>query len=108
MFDLSGKNVLVTGAASGIGEAAARTLGAAGAKVYLADIDFQRGISVADEIVEEGFSAEFIELDVSDKSSCVAAEAYVRNIDGTLDILVNNAGIGHVGTILETTSEDLD
>lgn len=108
MFDLSGKNVLVTGAASGIGESTARTLAAAGAKVYLADIDFQSGIAVADEIVDQGFGAEFIELDVSDKGSCIAAESYVRNIDGTLDILVNNAGIGHVGTILETTSEDLE
>jgi NAD(P)-dependent dehydrogenase (short-subunit alcohol dehydrogenase family) len=108
MFDLSGKNVLVTGAASGIGEATSRTLAAAGAKVYLADIDFQSGIAVADEIAEQGFAAEFIELDIADKSSCAAAEIYVRNIDGTLDILVNNAGIGHVGTILETTSEDLE
>ena len=108
MFDLSGKNVLITGASSGIGEAASRTLASAGAKVYLGDIDFQRGIAVADEIGEQGFAAEFVELDVSDRSSCIAAEAYIRNIDGTLDILVNNAGVGHVGTILETTSEDLD
>ncbi|MEP6704930.1 MAG: SDR family oxidoreductase [Acidobacteriota bacterium] len=109
MFDLSGKNALVTGAASGIGAAASRTLAAAGAKVYLADIDFQSGIAVADEIVEQGLKAEFLELDVSNQSSCIAAEAYVRNIGGgRLDILVNNAGIGHVGTILETTSEDLD
>ncbi|HUR96959.1 MAG TPA: SDR family oxidoreductase [Pyrinomonadaceae bacterium] len=108
MFDLSGKNALVTGAASGIGEATARTLAAAGAKVYLADIDFGRGVLIADEIVDQGFAAEFIELNVSDKTSCMAAESYVRDIDGRLDILVNNAGIGHVGTILETTSDDLD
>jgi NAD(P)-dependent dehydrogenase (short-subunit alcohol dehydrogenase family) len=108
MFDLSGKNALVTGAASGIGEATARTLAAAGAKVYIADLDFGRGISVADEISKEGFAAEFMELDVSSRSSCDAAEVYIRRTDGWLDILVNNAGIGHVGTILETTSEDLE
>src|SRR6187455_867814 len=108
MFDLSGKNALVTGAASGIGEATARTLAAAGAKVYVADLDFTRGIAVADEISKEGFAAEFMELDVASKSSCDAAESYIRRTDGWLDILVNNAGIGHVGTILETTSEDLD
>jgi len=108
MFDLSGKNALVTGAASGIGEATARTLAAAGAKVYVGDLDFTRGIAVADEISKEGFAAEFMELDVSSRSSCDAAEAYIRRTHGWLDILVNNAGIGHVGTILETTSEDLE
>jgi len=108
MFDLSGKNALVTGAASGIGEATARTLAAAGAKVYVGDLDFSRGIAVADEISKEGFAAEFMELDVSSRSSCDAAEAYIRRTHGWLDILVNNAGIGHVGTILETTSEDLE
>ena len=79
MFDLSGKNALVTGAASGIGEAPARTLAAAGAKVYVADLDFSRGIGVADEISKEGFAAEFMELDVSRKASCDAAEAYIRD-----------------------------
>jgi NAD(P)-dependent dehydrogenase (short-subunit alcohol dehydrogenase family) len=108
MFELRGKNVLVTGAASGIGAATARVLAAAGAKVYVADINFDQGVSVADEIVEQGFAAEFVELDVSKRASCTAAASFVHNTDGRLDILVNNAGIGHVGTIMETTSEDLD
>ena len=107
MFNLTGKNALVTGGASGIGAATARTLAAAGAKVYVADIDFDRGIAVADAIVSEGFAAEFMELDVSDHASCRATAASVHETDGKLDILVNNAGIGHVGTILETTAEDL-
>jgi NAD(P)-dependent dehydrogenase (short-subunit alcohol dehydrogenase family) len=108
MFDLSGKNVLVTGAASGIGEAAARTLAKAGAKVYVGDIDFARGVDVAAQIVEQGFAAEFIELDVSDRESCASAAAAILAADKRLDILVNNAGVGHVGTILETTSTDLE
>ena len=107
MFNLTGKNALVTGGASGIGAATARTLAAAGAKVYVADIDFDRGIAVADAIVGEGFAAEFMELDVSDHASCRATAASVHKTDGKLDILVNNAGLGHVGTILETTAEDL-
>ena len=108
MFDLKGKTVLVTGAASGIGAATARLLARAGARVYVGDVDFRRGIEVSDEIAESGFDCEFLELDVSDPEACLAAAATVHSRDGQLDILVNNAGIGHVGTILETTSIDLE
>ncbi len=108
MFDLTGKNALVTGAASGIGEAVARMLAHAGARVFVADIDLENGIAVADDLVENGFSAEFIELDVAESGSCLSAHRAVRDSDGKLDILVNNAGVGHVGTITETTVADLD
>ena len=108
MFDLKGKNVLVTGAASGIGKAASHVLAAAGAKVYLADVNTEQGVIVADDLTGAGLAARFMELDVTSKASAAAAEAFIRDQDGHLDILVNNAGIGHVGTILETTSEDLD
>jgi NAD(P)-dependent dehydrogenase (short-subunit alcohol dehydrogenase family) len=108
MFDLTGKNALVTGAASGIGEATARTLAASGAKVYLADLNGERGNAIAKEIGDAGHAAEFIELDVSDLDSCERAANLVTERDGRLDILVNNAGIGHVGTILETSAQDLE
>ena len=108
MFDLTDKTALVTGAASGIGEVIARTLASAGAFVYLADIDRENGERIAPEIVENGGLAEFILLDVADKESCVTAAGTVHEGRGHLDILVNNAGIGHVGTILNTNSEDLE
>lgn len=108
MFDLTGKIALVTGAASGIGEATARTLAVAGAKVYLADLDTARGTAVATEIVEAGHSAEFVELDIADHSACAHVAGVIHRNDSRLDVLVNNAGIGHVGTILETTTADLD
>jgi NAD(P)-dependent dehydrogenase (short-subunit alcohol dehydrogenase family) len=108
MFNLKGKTALVTGAASGIGASTARVLAAAGAKVYVADIDFDHGVSVADEIVEQGLAAEFVELDIASSDSSHAVAQSVLDRDGKLDILVNNAGIGHVGTILETTSADLE
>jgi NAD(P)-dependent dehydrogenase (short-subunit alcohol dehydrogenase family) len=108
MFELTGKNALVTGAASGIGAATARVLAAAGATVYVADVNFDQGVVVADEIVEQGLAAEFVELDVANRASSSKIAQSVIDRDGKLDILVNNAGIGHVGTILETTSEDLD
>jgi 2-keto-3-deoxy-L-fuconate dehydrogenase len=99
MFKLNNKIAVVTGAASGIGEAIARALASAGAKVFVADLKENEGKQVAGEI-----QGEFVRLDVSDPKSC---EELAKRV-GTCDILVNNAGIGHVGTILTTNSDDLD
>ncbi len=106
MFDLTEKTALVTGAASGIGEAIAKTLARAGAFVYVADLDEANGKRVASEIGAE--MAEFLRLNVAEKTDCELAAKTVFAEKGKLDILVNNAGIGHVGTILQTSEEDLD
>jgi NAD(P)-dependent dehydrogenase (short-subunit alcohol dehydrogenase family) len=108
MFDLTGKIVLVTGAASGIGEAIAFTLSRAGAFVYVADLDEANGERVAGEVSAEGGKATFVKLNVADNDECLRAAEIVHRDHGRLDILVNNAGIGHVGTILQTTAADLD
>ena len=108
MFDLSGKTAFVTGAASGIGEAIAHTLAQAGAYTFVADIDEQGGMAVAEAIRSAGGEAEFVHLNVADREACGSVAARVLAMCGNLDILVNNAGIGHVGTILTTDSEDLD
>ena len=108
MFDLKGKTILVTGAASGIGEAAANAVASAGAFVYVADVVPDEGRRVASAIVANGYRAEYIHLDVANEDSCRSVAASVLSERGKIDVLVNNAGIGHVGTLLETTSEDLD
>lgn len=108
MFDLTGKIALVTGAASGIGEAIAIILARAGAFVYVADLDEKNGERVADEIRTEGKQAAFLKINVAETQDCLNAAETVHKNHGKLDILVNNAGIGHVGTILETSDEDLD
>jgi len=108
MFDLTGKTALVTGAASGIGEVIARTLASADAYVYVSDVDRENGERIAREILSNGGLAEFVFLDVSDRQSCTATAETVHTARGHLDILVNNAGIGHVGTIVNTNSQDLD
>ena len=105
MFNLTGKIALVTGAASGIGEAIASTLAYAGAFVYVADLDEENGARVVKEI---GNQAEFLPLNVTEKSDCEKALQRVLEQHKKLDILVNNAGIGHVGTLEHTTEEDLD
>jgi NAD(P)-dependent dehydrogenase (short-subunit alcohol dehydrogenase family) len=108
MFDLTGKTALVTGAASGIGEAVAHRLAEAGAHVYVADLDEGNGRRVAGAIGDAGGSAAFVALDVTSEEDCIAAERRVREERGRLDVLVNNAGIGHVGTTLTTSGADMD
>lgn len=108
MFDLNGKIALVTGAASGIGEAIALTLARQGAFVYAADIDETNGRRVAAEIETDGGRAAFLKLNVAEPKDCLNAVDIVHAAHGHLDILVNNAGLGHVGTMLETTVNDLD
>lgn len=104
MFNLHDKTALVTGAGSGIGQAIARTLAAAGARVIVADLNPASGEGTVSAIRSAGGSAEFVTLDVSDAS---AADALAARL-GPVHILVNNAGIGHVGNLLNTAASDLD
>jgi NAD(P)-dependent dehydrogenase (short-subunit alcohol dehydrogenase family) len=107
MFDLNGKAAFVTGAGSGIGEAIAYALAGAGAFVYVADKDPKGGERVVETLGANGARGEFVQVDVSNKEDCKAAAAKVHATNA-LDVLINNAGIGHVGTILNTDSDDLD
>lgn len=94
MLDLSGRVAVVTGAATGIGEAIARTLAAAGAGTVVADVDADGALRVADEIDGIG-----IELDVTDAVACADV---LSSVGERIDILVNNAGSYHeAGSILD-------
>lgn len=104
MFRLDSKKALVTGAASGIGEAIAHALSRAGAAVVVADIDADNGERVAQACCAQTPGGRFISLNVADETNC----ARVSDEIGPIDILVNNAGIGHVGTIEQTAGADLD
>lgn len=97
-FRLDGKRALVTGGASGIGEATVRTLAAAGASVVILDVDRARAAALASELP----GATSLVCDLTDEAQVRAAFGSLRK----LDILVNNAGIGMVGGILETDLPD--
>jgi NAD(P)-dependent dehydrogenase (short-subunit alcohol dehydrogenase family) len=90
---LAGKTTLVTGAASGMGAAAARLFASEGARVAVADVADERD-SVAAAIGEAGGEAMSVYMDVSDPASVDRAVAEVARAYGGLDVLYNNAGIG--------------
>src|SRR5450755_4701265 len=97
-FRLDGRRALVTGAASGIGEAICRVFSAAGASVTIADVDRSGAAALAAELP----NCTPMIFDITDET---AVRAGIDSLD-TLHILVNNAGVGHVGNIEETEAAD--
>src|SRR5487761_2269066 len=86
-FRLDGRHALVTGGASGIGEATVKELVRAGAFVWIADIN----VTAAEALADSLGSSKALHLDVTSANSIATASAKLDR----LDILVNNAGIGH-------------
>ncbi|MBN9182339.1 MAG: SDR family oxidoreductase [Microbacterium sp.] len=91
--DLTGRRVLVSGAARGLGLKAAETLSARGAAVALADIDEDEGTASAAALTAQGRTAHFVRLDVTDDASWADATTKAVSVLGGLDVVVNNAGI---------------
>ncbi len=103
-FELTGQTAIVTGAATGIGEAIARRLASAGAAVGVADLNLKGATEVARSIGGEAFP---LEIDISRSESVNAAINAVAGRRKRIDILVNNAGIaGKAAPIWEQTDED--
>ena len=103
MGRLEDKVAIVTGAAKGLGEAAARLFAAEGARVVLTDVDAANGERVAAEI---GPAARFRRQDVADEAGWRDLITAVVADHGRLDVLVNNAGVVEAGTIESTSAED--
>ena len=105
MSRLSGKVVLVTGAARGIGAAIARAAVTEGAKVLIGDVSDRDGAALATEL---GASATYVHLDVTQPQDWDAAVATARAVYGKLNVLVNNAGIANYGSIEQFSRADWD
>src|SRR5262245_51482173 len=104
MFELTGQTAIVTGAATGIGEAIARRLARAGAAIAVADLDVDGASAVAQSIGGASFA---VRIDISRSDSAQQAIADVLARRGQIDILINNAGIaGRAAPLWEQTDED--
>jgi 3(or 17)beta-hydroxysteroid dehydrogenase len=104
MDRLKNKVAIITGAASGLGEADARMFAQEGARVVLADINEQNGRRIAQEI---GPNAEFVRLDVRREPEWQEVIHKVVERYGRLDILVNNAGVSGIASPEKVTEEQL-
>ncbi|MFS0737345.1 SDR family oxidoreductase [Sphingomonas sp. 1P06PA] len=97
MSGLDGLVTIVTGAASGLGEATARRFAASGAHVILSDIAADRGCAIADEIGQR-----FVPCDVTDEDQVAALVQAAVDAHGRLDVMIANAGLlGAVGSVAE-------
>jgi len=101
------KVALVTGGASGIGKSICLRLALKEIKVLVVDLNLEAAQETADEIINNGGSAEAYAVDVSNNQQILALFKNI-NEEHTIDILINNAGIAHIGNIEQTSESDLD
>ena len=106
MRTLSGKIVLVTGGASGIGRCLSHRFAASGARVAIGDLDLAGAQRVAAEIAATGGQAQAFLLDVTSVASARALRQALRVQMGELDVLVNNAGVVHGGAFLDVPLDE--
>ena len=90
-FQLRDRIAVVTGGAGLIGRAACRGLAEAGAKVYVGEIDREKGEAFSRELCGLGLEAEFLSIDITSESSIEAALETVAGREDRLDIWINNA-----------------
>src|SRR5450432_2165297 len=103
-FDLTGQTAIVTGGATGIGEAICKRLAEAGATVAVADLNMEGADHTAASLPNKSFG---VQVDVSDSGSVNRAVEEVLKRTGRVHVLVNNAGIaGKAAPIHEQADEE--
>ncbi|MCZ7246934.1 gluconate 5-dehydrogenase [Salmonella enterica] len=93
LFSLAGKNILITGAAPGIGYLLATGLGRYGARIIVNDITPERAETAVTKLQQEGIKAIAAPFNVTHKQDIEAAIEHIEKDIGVIDVLINNAGI---------------
>ncbi|MCY8203555.1 SDR family oxidoreductase [Bacillus sp. N12A5] len=97
MGRLENKTAVITGAATGIGQATAKVFANEGARVMIGDINEGQMKETVEAIRKNGGEADAFPLDVSDENSVKAFADHIKDACGTIDILFNNAGVDQEG-----------
>ncbi|QUG41833.1 3-oxoacyl-ACP reductase FabG [Psychrobacillus sp. INOP01] len=103
---LKDKVAIITGAANGIGLAAAQRFAEEGAKVVLADYDAEAGATQEVELNKLGYDVKFIQVDVAKRDSVDALIEQTMDYFGQINILINNAGITRDAMLTKMTEDD--
>lgn len=105
-YGLRGKVALVTGAASGIGQATARLLAEMGGRVVASDVDVDRGVATVSALGDAGHEATFVGADVTDDRAVAELVARAVETYGRLDCAANCAGVGGGHAMTHQYSDD--
>lgn len=106
-IDMTGKITLVTGAGGGIGGGVAEVFARAGSKVYVADLYLENAQKKVDEIRKEGFLAEAVKMDVTNKEEIYAVIDKIVADNGKIDNVITSAGAIYNKPYMTTTDEEL-
>lgn len=106
--EFMGRVAVVTGGAHGIGRASCKRLAQGGAQVWILDRDESAGLSLAEEISQDGNEAHFLQTELGERVSVARAFATIRAEAGGVDLVHSNAGIQRYGDVVETSEETWD
>ncbi len=105
---LQGKVALITGASAGIGQACARSLGAAGAHLVLTARRGERLDALRQEIERDGQRVIHVLGDAREERTAAETVKAATDAFGTVDILINNTGVGNYKNLVDTSADDYD